>query len=371
MTPVKSSGLGWAGKIPRHWDVAKVCLVARLQSGHTPSRLHPEYWVPSECTIPWFSLGDVWQLRDGVREYLGETKEKISPRGMANSAARLLPAGTVVLSRTASVGFSGIMPQPMATTQDFANWICGPRLLPEYLLYAFRGMTDEFQRMMMGSTHKTIYMPDLRRLSIPVPPGEEQSRIVHVLRRRLPRLDLLIAKKERLIELLQEKRQALITQAVTKGLDPNVPMKDSGIPSYGHVPAHWELKRLMLLTAPRRQIMYGIVLPGPNVPDGIPIIKSGDCMPDRLRLERLHRTTPEIEAQFARARLEPGDIVYAIRGSIGMAAIVPPELRGANLTPDAARIAPRSVGTRLHAWVAPKPAGARRARPPRTKPRKR
>jgi type I restriction enzyme S subunit len=169
VTPTKPSGLGWADEVPAYWDVAKICLVARLESGHTPSRLHPEYWEPDDCTIPWFALSDVWQLREGVQEYLDDTKEKISPRGMANSAARLLPAGTVVLSRTASVGFSGIMSKPMATTQDFANWVCGPRLQPEYLLYALRAMEDEFQRMTMGSTHQTIYMPDIRRLSIPVP----------------------------------------------------------------------------------------------------------------------------------------------------------------------------------------------------------
>ena len=338
--PMKSSGLGWAGDIPAHWDVAKICLIARLESGHTPSRQHPEYWVPEECTTPWFSLADVWQLREAKQDYLGETAEKISVKGMANSAARILPAGTVALSRTASVGFAGIMPQPMATTQDFANFVCGERVMPEFLLYALRAMSDEFARSMMGSTHQTIYMPDLRRLAIPVPPRAEQERIVGVVRGRLPALDTLIAKKARLIELLREERQAVITHAVTQGLDPSVPRKETGVPSLGLIPAHWKLKRLMHLTPPCRPIMYGIVLPGPNVDDGIPIVKSGDCSPGKLRLERLHRTTPEIEAPYARARLMAGDIVYAIRGSIGMAARVPSELEGANLTQDAARIAP-------------------------------
>ena len=85
--------------------------------------------------------------------------------------------------------------------------------------------------------------------------------------------------------------------------------------------------------------MYGIVLPGPHVEGGIPIVKSGDCWPDKLRLDRLKCTTPEIEAPYARARLEPGDIVYAIRGSVGASAVVPDQLRGANLTQDAACIA--------------------------------
>ncbi len=76
MRTTRPSGLGWAPQVPSHWDVAKICLVARLESGDTPSRLHPEYWLPDECTIPWFSLSDVWQLRDGVREYVAETKER-------------------------------------------------------------------------------------------------------------------------------------------------------------------------------------------------------------------------------------------------------------------------------------------------------
>jgi len=90
--------------------------------------------------------------------------------GLANSAAELLPAGTVIFSRTASIGFSGIMPCPMATTQDFWNWICGPKLIPEYLLFLFRAMTQKFAEITNGSTHKTIYQPIAAGLEICVPP---------------------------------------------------------------------------------------------------------------------------------------------------------------------------------------------------------
>lgn len=249
MTPreMRASGLGWAPTVPSHWDVAKICLLARLESGHTPSRQHPEYWIPEECTIPWFSLGDIWQLRPGVQEYISATSERISPRGAANSAARLLPAGTVVLSRTASVGFAGIMSIPMATTQDFANWIPGERISSEYLLYALRAMPDEFERVRYGSTHNTIYMPDIRRLAIPVPPRNEQERIVRFLRECLPKVDELMAKKERLVALLAEKRQALITQLVTKGLDPTAPTKDSGAGWIGGTPATWDVAKICLV----------------------------------------------------------------------------------------------------------------------------
>jgi type I restriction enzyme S subunit len=117
-------------------------------------------------------------------------------------------------------------------------------------------------------------------------------------------------------------------------------MKDSGVEWLGEVPAHWDVKPLMRLTAVGRPIMYGIVLPGPDVPDGIPIVKGGDVRPHRLKLELLNRTTAEIEAPYARARLLPNDIVYSIRGSIGDAELVPDELADANITQDAARVSP-------------------------------
>jgi len=116
-------------------------------------------------------------------------------------------------------------------------------------------------------------------------------------------------------------------------------MKASGVEGLGEIPAHWELKRLWHLTPSGRRIMYGIVLPGPNVEDGVPIVKGGDVSADRLRLDRLNRTTFEIESGYMRSRLRGGDLVYAIRGSIGEVAIVPDELEGANLTQDAARVA--------------------------------
>ena len=178
---MKDSGVEWLGEIPAHWKVKRTKFAATLRSGHTPSRQNPEYW--KDCTIPWFGLADVWQIRDGQVEYVTATSEKISEIGLAHSAARLLPKGTVILSRTASVGFSTILGVAMATTQDFVNWVCGPSLQPEYLLYVFRAMGPEFRRVTMGSTHQTIYMPDVGCFSTPVPPVPEQEKIVVFIRK--------------------------------------------------------------------------------------------------------------------------------------------------------------------------------------------
>lgn len=199
--------------LPEGWRRAKLRHVATMHTGHTPSRSKPEYW--EDASIPWFTLADVWQLRPGTRKYLGETKSRISPLGLENSAAELLPKGTVVLSRTASVGFTGIMPRAMATSQDYWNWVCGPQLCPEFLWNVFRAMKSDFDSLKAGSTHKTIYQADAAALQIPLPPVQTQQAIVDHLDRETAKIDALIAKAERFIELAQERRAALITAAVT------------------------------------------------------------------------------------------------------------------------------------------------------------
>lgn len=217
--PVRSARTPWLDVVPEAWDEVQIRFVARLESGHTPSRSKPEYWADEKLTVPWVTLADVWQMREAKKEYIEQTEEMISEEGIANSGARMLPAGTVMLSRTASVGFSGIMARPMATSQDFANWICGPKLVPEYLLYVFRSMKPEFERLMAGSTHQTIYMPEIRRLMTPLPPRKEQEEIVNGLRERLRPLDSAIRDTRVQIEILQEYRASLITAAVTGQID--------------------------------------------------------------------------------------------------------------------------------------------------------
>jgi type I restriction enzyme S subunit len=313
----KDSGVEWLGEVPAHWRTGKITRFAKLESGHTPSRQHPEYW--ENCTIPWFSLADVWQIREGKKTYVVETEERVSELGLANSSARLLPKGSVILSRTASVGFSAIMGCDMATTQDFANWVCGPRLEPEFLLAAFRGMTGEFQRLMMGSTHQTIYMPDIAKLAIAVPPINEQAAIVDFLTREAAKIDALIAEQERLIVLLREKRQAIISRAVTKGLDPNAPMKDSGVEWLGEVPAHWTVAPLGY----RYEVQLGRMLNEARAEGEhmLPYLRVYDVQWNSINVEDLPLMDFPPDAQ-KRYRLNPGDLLVNEGGSyVGRSAI--------------------------------------------------
>lgn len=214
---MKDSGIEWLGEVPEHWEVSKTKFVAKMKSGHTPSRQHPEYWV--DCSVPWFTLADVWQIRDDEITSVSQTKEMISELGLHNSSAELLPEGTVIVSRTASVGYSAILQRPMATTQDFVNWICGSSIFPEYLLYVFRSMRSEFSRLTMGSTHMTIYMPDAASFQTPVPPIEEQGRIAAMVSESEQKLMQCSSLIEASIDKLKEYRSALISAAVTGKID--------------------------------------------------------------------------------------------------------------------------------------------------------
>jgi type I restriction enzyme S subunit len=213
--PMKDSGVDWLGAVPAHWDVERVKWVARMESGHTPDKKVDSYWV--DGNIPWVSLADTGQLREV--DYIEDTAVRTTSDGIAHSSARILPPGTVVFSRDATIGLCAITRVPMAVSQHFIGWVCGPRLEPEYLLFAFRSMTQELERLTMGATVRTIGMPDVRSLTTPVPPVSEQQKIVVYVREGRAQIDTLVKKIQHVIDRLREIRAALISAAVTGKID--------------------------------------------------------------------------------------------------------------------------------------------------------
>lgn len=158
---------------PKGWQWAPLMKLARLESGHTPSRRHPEYWENGD--IPWLALPDIRALDCQVAE---ETKEKITDLGLANSSARMCPADTVAMCRTASVGYVTILGKPMATTQHFTNWICGDTLLPRFLMWLIRASRKFTQSIASGSILPDIYMNVVHNFHVCLPPLETQRKIV-------------------------------------------------------------------------------------------------------------------------------------------------------------------------------------------------
>jgi type I restriction enzyme M protein len=181
--------------------------LARIGTGHTPDRNKSDYWL--NCTVPWVTASDL-SGRSNPFEPLMDTEQKISELGVLNSSAVIHSAGTVMLCRTASIGLFCMIGIPMATTQAFVTWTPGPELDSHYLLFALASMEQEWKRLAFGSTHLTIYMPDLESIRIPYYPIDEQRRIAHQLlessRVFVHTQDAL----ERQSQLLKERNSALI-----------------------------------------------------------------------------------------------------------------------------------------------------------------
>ncbi len=171
--------VGTAAPPPNGWMWTTLTSLARLESGHTPSRYRSDWWGGD---IPWIALPDIRAL-DGRIAF--ETAETTNADGIAHSSARILPAETVVMSRTASVGFVTRMGRAMATSQDFVNWVCGPELDPEFLMHLLIRSRTYVRSLSSGATHKTVYLPSVKAFRVCVPSLSEQRRIATQLRDRL------------------------------------------------------------------------------------------------------------------------------------------------------------------------------------------
>lgn len=193
---------------PLGWSRVALTDVADLGTGHTPSRHKPEYW---NGDIGWIGIRDAGAHHGGV---IHETNQTITPLGVENSAARLLPKDTICLSRTASVGYVVKMGAPMTTSQDFVTWSCTEALEPDYLLQALLAEGNEIRRFGEGSTHTTIYFPAVKAFTIDLPPLAEQRRIVTKLESLTACLARARAEIDRVPVLARQLRQRALSEAV-------------------------------------------------------------------------------------------------------------------------------------------------------------
>ena len=193
----------------------------------------------------------------------------------------------------------------------------------KYIYYYLIAIRKELHKVATGSTYEAVSREDVANLELDFPSLQFQEKIATFLDRKTAAIDTLIAKKQRLIELLEEKRAALINQAVTKGLNPDVPRKDSGIPWIGEIPEHWKVSRLGFSATSIQTGPFGSQLHSADyVNDGIPTVnpinmKHGKIFPD-------HQKTVDLETlkRLSRHKLKVGDLVFARRGELGRCGLV-------------------------------------------------
>lgn len=340
-TAYRDSGVPWIGHVPSGWQVARLKTLADVR----PSGVD-KHSIEGEVPVRLCNYVDVYKNHLITAE-LAFLEATATPSEIERFT---LAAGDVLITKDSETPADIAAAALVDRSAD--GVVCGyhlallrpapGRLSGAFLFWSLKaaGSLAQFSVRAQGITRFGLTTAAMGDVLLAVRPPAEQRTIAAFLDREAGKIDALVAEQERLIALLKEKRQSVISHAVTKGLDPNAPMKDSDVAWLGQVPAHWEMVPLMWLTQSDRPIMYGIVLPGPDVGEGVPILKGGNVRPSRMNLQSMARTTPSIEAPYARARLREGDLVYSIRGSIGDCEIVPAEPEGSNITQDVARVAP-------------------------------
>jgi type I restriction enzyme S subunit len=289
------------GQVPRHWNVAPLKHVASFAGGGTPSREIPAFW---NGDVPWVSPKDM------KSEVIRDSEERITEAGLAAGAASLIePNAVLIVVRSGILRHTipvAINERPVALNQDMkALRLDEARCQPRFVLRLVQGMNDLFLNLWLkqGATVESIEHDFLARTEIPLPPPAEQRAIAAFLDRECGKIDGLVAEQERLIGLLKEKRQAVISHAVTKGLDSNAPMKDSGLPWLGQVPAHWEALRLGALFAE-------VAEDGEHDLPVLSVSIHSGVSDDELADEQLDRKVTRSEDRTKYKKVQPGDLVY-------------------------------------------------------------
>ena len=238
----KDSGVEWLGEIPSNWDLIKVSHSFKLiGSGTTPQSGIAKYYENGE--IPWVNTGD---LNDS---FLKSASKFLTRSALKDhSTLKMYPAGTVLMAMYgATIGKAAILDFEACTNQACCALGNSKIHIPKFGFYWLLGNRKNIISKSYGGGQPNISQEVIKALRISTPPIAEQKRIVEFLDRKTSEIDQAIAKKQRLIELLQEQKVILINQAVTKGLNPNASRRDSGIEWLGEIPECWEVNRLKRL----------------------------------------------------------------------------------------------------------------------------
>jgi type I restriction enzyme S subunit len=207
------------------------------KSGATPSSGVEEYW---DGDINWVTPEDLGKLED---RYVRETRRRITEEGYKNCGVGLALAGSIVLSKRAPIGQTAILAVPSTCNQGCFLLTKLDGVDERFYFYSLIHLRPALEALGRGSTFMELSADDLRSILLPFPNEERQRLIANYLDRETARIDGLIAEKERMLALLEEKRAALISRVVTRSLDPNAPLKPSGQEWLGEIPAHWRVER--------------------------------------------------------------------------------------------------------------------------------
>ena len=242
---MKDSGIEWIGEIPQEWEVRKLYgLLKTIGSGTTPKGSDSYY----DGDILWLNTGD---LNDG---YIYKVHKSVTQLAVEEcSALKIFPEDSVVIAMYgATIGKLGITTQPLTTNQACCVMSCDKNLKCKYLFYWFLGNKEFIITLSYGAGQPNISQEVIKQLQVTLPLLFEQKSIADFLSRKCSLIDSSIEKQKVVIEKLKLYKQSLITEVVTKGLDPTVKMKPSGIEWIGDIPEGWDVKPLFFAFKERK-----------------------------------------------------------------------------------------------------------------------
>ena len=302
-TIYKNSGVEWLGDVPEHWDSCNLKFISKIYAGGTPDRNRLDYWVKGE--IPWINSGAVNQV------IIKEPSEYITELGLKNSSAKYIPVNSLVMALAGQGRTKGMVAYTSIETtcnQSMAA-IVPKNYHYKFLYYWLDSNYQNIRNLTGGDNRDGLNLAVLSNIPCPKISIVEQTQIVSFLDTETARIDNLIAKQEKLIELLEEQRKSIISHAVTKGLNPNAPMKDSGVEWLDEVPEHWRISSLK---------RYGYFKGGAGFPhayqgnteENIPFFKVNSLSKDKRFLSSFSDFVGEETAKKLGAKIFPKNSIF-------------------------------------------------------------
>lgn len=312
----KDSGVEWIGEIPVGWDVARLKDVCNINENSLPENTN------KSLEIEYVDIGSV-TFEEGIIQ-----TEKLTFKAAPSRARRLAKAGDTVVSTVRTylkaIDFIDERKSNFVFSTGFA--ILNPvKIHSRFLSTVVKSdaFTNQVYVFSKGMSYPAINSTELGRLNLPIPTIEEQTRIATFLDQKTAQIDQAIAQKERLIELLKERRQILIHNAVTRGLDTDVKMKDSGVEWIGEVPEGWGISKLGFYALSIQTGPFGSQLHSHDyVEDGIPVINPSHIVDGEIIPDISQTINSSKHQELKHHTLNVGDIIFGRRGEMGRCALV-------------------------------------------------
>lgn len=236
MREMKDSGVAWIGEVPLDWTIIPTKYLFNIESGATPRSENPDYF---DGDIVWITPAD-YKTKD---VYISAGKRYLTKNGFDSCSAVVVPAGSIIFTKRAPIGNVAICATELCTNQGCLSCVPKAGDSTKFFYYLMSICTDAYNLLGSGTTFKEISAFSFANFILIRPMLQEQQKIAAYLDKQTAQVDALITNIQTQIEKLKAYKQSMITEVVTKGLDPTVPMKDSGVEWIGEIPAHWKIQR--------------------------------------------------------------------------------------------------------------------------------